>query len=346
MWNGARLKVGDRYIGDREPVYVIAEIGINHNGSLEIAKEMIEGAVFAGCDAVKFQKRTPELCVPYDQWYVERDTPWGCMPYIEYRHRVEFGYEEYAEIDRFCGEKGIVWFASCWDEEAVDFIEQFDPLFYKVSSACLTDHALLQMMKATGKPLILSTGMSTMEEIEDAVKAVGTENLLIAHSTSAYPCQVEELNLRVIHTLKKEFPGVPIGYSGHEVGLAPTWAAIALGACFVERHVTLDRAMWGSDQAASVEIMGLHRLVRNMRDIERALGDGVKRVYASELAALKKLRRVGGDGCHLTIADEIWAGLVSGSQNDGYRSPERQISVTLVPRRMTTPCALATREQA
>ncbi len=304
VWNGARVQVGDRYIGDGELVYVIAEIGINHNGSLELAKEMIEGAVFSGCDAVKFQKRTPELCVPYDQWYVERDTPWGRMSYIEYRHQVELDADQYAEIDRFCREGGIAWFASCWDEESVDFIEQFDPPVYKAASASLTDHALLNKMKATGKPLILSTGMSTMEEIEVAVEGAGTDNLLIAHSTSAYPCRVEELNLRAIHTLKRKFPTVPIGYSGHEVGLAPSWAAIALGAAFLERHVTLDRAMWGSDQAASVEIQGMQRLVRNVRDIEKALGDGAKRVYASELSALKKLRRVRDNGRHPTRAGE------------------------------------------
>ena len=304
MWNGARVRVGDRYIGDGEPVYVIAEIGINHNGSLELAKQIIGGAVFAGCDAVKFQKRTPELCVPYDQWHVERDTPWGRMSYIEYRHRVELDAEQYAEIDRFCEEKGVAWLASCWDEESMDFVEQFDPPLYKAASASLTDHALLHKMKATGKPLILSTGMSTMEEIEVAVEGAGTDNLLIAHSTSAYPCRVEELNLRAIHTLKRKFPTVPIGYSGHEVGLAPSWAAIALGAAFLERHVTLDRAMWGSDQAASVEIQGMQRLVRNVRDIEKALGDGAKRVYASELSALKKLRRVRDNGRHPTRAGE------------------------------------------
>jgi N-acetylneuraminate synthase len=295
MWNGAKVRVGDRYIGDSAPVYVIAEIGINHNGSLNVAKKLIEGAVFAGCDAVKFQKRTPELCVPYDQWYVERDTPWGRMPYIDYRRRVEFGIAEYAEIDRFCREKGIAWLASCWDEESVDFIEQFDPPLHKVASASLTDHALLVKIKATGKPLMLSTGMSRMDEIVAAVNAVGTDGLMIAHATSAYPCRVEELNLRMIHTLKRTFPGVPVGYSGHEVGLATTWAAVALGAAFVERHFTLDRAMWGSDQAASVEVHGMHRLVRNIRDVELSLGDGVKRVYESELGALKKLRRIGND---------------------------------------------------
>ncbi|MBN1485222.1 MAG: N-acetylneuraminate synthase family protein [Chloroflexia bacterium] len=294
MKKKARIRVGNRFIGAGEPVFVIAEIGINHNGSLATAKKIVEGAMFAGCDAVKFQKRTPELCVPQGQWYVERETPWGHIPYIEYRHKVEFNTEQFAEIDRFCRERGILWFASCWDEEAVDFIEQFDPPLYKAASASLTDHDLLRRMKATGKPLMISTGMSEMHEIIDALDAIGSQNLLVAHSTSAYPCPAEELNLRILHTLQRMLPHTPIGYSGHEVGLATTWAAVALGATFVERHVTLDRAMWGSDQAASVEIIGMHRLVRNIRDIERALGDGVKRVYASEIAARKKLRRVPG----------------------------------------------------
>ncbi|MBN1992873.1 MAG: N-acetylneuraminate synthase family protein, partial [Anaerolineae bacterium] len=193
---------------------------------------------------------------------------------------------------RYCRERGIAWFASCWDEEAVEFMAQFDPPLYKAASASLTDHALLKKMKATGKPLMISTGMSHMVEIEAAVESVGLDNLLIAHSTSAYPCRVEELNLKMIHTLKAIYPGVPVGYSGHEVGLAPTWATISLGATFVERHITLDRAMWGSDQAASVEIIGLHNLVRNIRDIEKSLGNGVKRVYPSEMNALQKLRRV------------------------------------------------------
>ncbi|AAM72061.1 MAG TPA: sialic acid synthase [Chlorobaculum sp.] len=279
-------------VGDGHPVYVIAEIGINHNGSLEVAKKLIEGAAQAGCDAVKFQKRTPELCVPMDQRLIERDTPWGRMTYMDYRYKVEFGFEEYSEIDAYCREKGIAWFASCWDEEAVDFMEQFNPPCYKAASASLTDLTLLKKTKATGRPLIISTGMSTMEEVDAAVNELGRENLLIAHTNSTYPCPVEELNLRMIHTLQQRYPDNPIGYSGHEVGLATTWAAVALGATFVERHVTLDRAMWGSDQAASVEISGMSRLVSNIRDIEKALGDGVKRVYDGEAAARKKLRRV------------------------------------------------------
>lgn len=289
------IKVGDKVIGDKKPVYVIAEIGINHNGSVEIAKKMIDSAAIAGCDAVKFQKRTPELCVPEDQWYIERDTPWGRMTYIDYRHKVEFGFNEYDEIDSYCKQKNIQWFASCWDEPSVDFIEQFNPPCYKAASASLTDISLLQAMQRTGKPLMISTGMSTMEEIENAVDALDTTSLLIAHSTSAYPCKIEELNLSMVQSLRNKYPTIPIGYSGHEVGLAPTWAAVTLGACFVERHITLDRSMWGTDQAASVEMVGLIRLVSNIRDIEKAMGDGVKKVYDSELSSRKKLRRVSSE---------------------------------------------------
>ncbi len=291
----SKVKIGDRFIGDGEPVYVIAEIGINHNGSLKNALKMIKGAKNAGCDCVKFQKRTPELCVPKDQWHIERDTPWGRLTYIDYRHKIELSFEDYQRIDEYCREKKIDWTASCWDEESVDFINRFDVPFFKAASASLTDISLLKKKKATGKPLMISTGMSTIEEIESAVEAAGTENLLIAHSTSTYPCKPEELNLRVISTLKQKFPGVPIGYSGHEVGLAPTLASVSIGAVFVERHITLDRAMWGTDQAASVEVGGFRKLVENIRDIEMSLGDGVKRVYDSELGPRKKLRRVASE---------------------------------------------------
>jgi N-acetylneuraminate synthase len=288
----AEVRIGNVMVGDGFPAFIIAEIGINHNGSIDVAKKLIDGAAQAGCDAVKFQKRTPELCVPHDQRDIERDTPWGRMTYMEYRYRVEFGEREYAEIDEYCRKKGIAWFASCWDEDAVDFIEQFDPPCYKAASASLTDLALLKKTKSTGRPLFISTGMSTIEEVETAVHVLGGDNLLIAHTNSTYPCPVDELNLRMITSLKHKYPDIPIGYSGHEVGLATTWAAVALGAAFVERHVTLDRAMWGSDQAASVEIAGMARLVSNIRDIEKALGDGVKRVYEGEAKARKKLRRI------------------------------------------------------
>ena len=286
------IKVGEKYIGDGYPVFIVAEIGINHNGSLDIAKKLIDGAKAAGCDAVKFQKRTPEICVPEDQWNKERDTPWGRMTYIDYRYKVEFGKDDYSVIDKYCKDKNIIWFASCWDEESVNFIQQFDVPLFKTSSASLTDKELLKKHKLLNKPIIVSTGMSTIEEIDKAVSIFDNKNLLLAHATSAYPCLNEELNLKMITTLREKYPEIPIGYSGHETGLAPTWAAVALGASFVERHITLDRAMWGSDQAASVEINGFNRLVRNIRDIEIALGDGVKRVYPSELIQKAKLRRV------------------------------------------------------
>lgn len=284
--------VGDRAIGEGEPVYVIAEIGINHNGSIDLTKKLIDGAVAAGCDAVKFQKRTPELCVPADQQNVERDTPWGRITYLEYRRKVEFNFSQYAEIDRYCRERRIAWTASAWDEPSVDFLAAFDVPFLKVPSAALTDHALLHKMRSVGCPVMLSTGMSTEEEIGAAVEVARAERLLLAHATSTYPCPPRELNLQMIRTLETKYPGIPVGYSGHEVGLATTNAAVALGAAFVERHITLDRSMWGSDQSASVEIVGLMRLVRDIRDIEQAKGDGVKRVYASELPSIRRLRRV------------------------------------------------------
>jgi N-acetylneuraminate synthase len=284
------VKLGERLVGEGQPVYVIAEIGLNHNGDMGIAKKLIDAATLAGCDAVKFQKRTPELCVPLEQRNIMRETPWGMMTYLDYRYRVEFEFKEYAEIDRYCREKGIAWFASCWDEPSVDFIEQFAPVCYKMASASLTDDALLQHTVATGRPIMLSSGMSTLEEIRRGVSLIPPNRLLLAHSTSTYPCRPEELNLRMIQALNKEFP-CPIGYSGHEVGLQTTCAAVVLGARFIERHITLDRAMWGSDQAASIEPGGVVRLVRDIRVIERALGDGIKKVYESELPIKAKLRR-------------------------------------------------------
>jgi N-acetylneuraminate synthase len=285
------VKIGNRLVGDGQPIYIVAEIGINHNGSLDLAKQMIQAAYHAGVDAVKFQKRTPELCVPPEQRGQMRDTPWGYITYLDYRYKVEFGEAEYKEIDRFCRELGMTWFASVWDEPSVDFLEAFKPVAYKIPSASLTDHGLLRHLRKTGRPIILSTGMSTMEEIRLAVAELGLENLVITHATSTYPCDPEELNLRMIPTLRQEF-NIPIGYSGHEVGLVPSAVAVALGACMVERHITLDRAMWGSDQAASVEAGGFERLVKYVRVTEQSLGDGVKVVYESEMGARRKLRRV------------------------------------------------------
>jgi N-acetylneuraminate synthase len=289
------IKIGDRLIGDDHPVFIIGEVGINHNGDLETAKQLIDVAHWAGIDAIKFQKRTPEDCVPPDQKDKMRDTPWGYISYLDYRYKVEFGVEEYKEIDSYCKARGMIWFASVWDEAAVDFMEGFNTVAYKVASASLTDLDLLKRIKATGKPMILSTGMSTMEQIEKSVELLGTDNLLITHTTSAYPCDPSELNLRMIQTLRDKFP-VPIGYSGHEIGLVPSTIAVAMGACLVERHITLDRAMWGSDQAASVEPGGLQKLVKYIRVTEMALGDGVKKVYESELAAMQKLRRSSWQG--------------------------------------------------
>ncbi len=286
------LKIGNKLIGDNHPTYIIGEIGINHNGSVELAKQMIDAAVAAGIDAVKFQKRTPDVCTPKDQQSKMRQTPWGYITYLEYRYKVEFGVDEYTEIDRYCKEKGIDWFVSVWDEGSVDFMEQFDTPAYKLPSAALTDYPLLKKVRSTGRPIIISTGMSTMEEIRKGIATVGEENLGVMHSTSAYPCPPEELNLRMIQTLKAEFPNIPIGYSGHEVGLVPSAVAVALGACMVERHITTDRAMWGSDQSASVEPGGLRKLAKYIRVTEQSLGDGVKKVYESEMSSRAKLRRV------------------------------------------------------
>jgi len=285
------IRIGNQWVGDGHPAYIIAEAGINHNGDIELARQLIQAAKHAGVDAVKFQKRTPELCVPPEQRGQMRETPWGYITYLEYRYKTEFGEAEYTEIERYCKEIGITWFASVWDEPSVDFLEKFNPICYKVPSASLTDSKLLLHLRKTSRPLILSTGMSTMEQIRNAVKLIGEENLVITHATSTYPCDPNELNLAMIPTLRNEF-ACPIGYSGHEVGLVTSAVAVGLGACMVERHITLDRSMWGSDQSASVEPGGFEKLVKYIRVTEQAVGDGVKKVYDSELSSLKKLRRV------------------------------------------------------
>ena len=282
-------------IGVGHPCYIIAEIGINHNGSLETAKKLVDEGIIAKVDAVKFQKRTPELCVPFDQWEIQRDTPWGKMSYIDYKRKTEFGALEYSAIDQHSRENNMDWFASPWDVESVDFLEHFSPVMYKLASASLTDFELIDRILQTGRPLMISTGMSTQKEIIETVKFIRAFDknypLMIAHSTSAYPCKPEELNLTMIRTLIEMFPNTPIGYSGHETGLATTVAAVAMGATFVERHFTLDRAMWGSDHAASVEPQGFARLVKDIRDVETAAGDGVKKVYEAEVSQMKKLRK-------------------------------------------------------
>jgi N-acetylneuraminate synthase len=285
------IAIGSNLVGHDCPAYVIAEIGINHNGSIDIAKQLMNVAKDAGCQAVKFQKRTPEISTPASMRDVMRQTPWGEMTYLEYRYRVEFGLAEYLEIDSHARSLGLDWFASPWDMPAVDFLEDLNVVAYKVASASVTDDQLLHRIRETNRPVILSTGMSTLEQIDRAVEILGKDNLLMMHATSTYPLPAEEANLRTIHTLKERY-GVPIGYSGHETGLQISLAAVSIGACMVERHITLDRSMWGSDQSASLEPQGLEHLVRDIRIIEIAMGDGEKKIFPGELAPMSRLRRV------------------------------------------------------
>jgi N-acetylneuraminate synthase len=285
-----KIEIGGRLVGDGEPTYIIAEIGINHNGDVDIAKKLIQVAAVAGCTAVKFQKRTPLLAVPEAQRNVVRETPWGTMTYLEYKERTEFWSEQFNEIDKEVRRLDLQWFASPWDLDSVAFLEEYEPPCYKIASASLTDADLLSKVRSMGRPVILSTGMSTMSEIETAVSRLHGIPLALLHATSTYPCPPSELNLNMIGTLRSKF-GVPVGYSGHETGLQTTVAAVAIGASIIERHITLDRAMWGSDHAASVEPPGLSRLVRDIRTVESALGDGVKKVYESEIPIRAKLRR-------------------------------------------------------
>ena len=284
------VSIGHALVGPGHPCFVIAEIGINHNGELETAKRLISAAHVAGANAVKFQKRTVEVVYSAEELARPRESPFGTTNGA-LKRGLEFGWQAYREIDRYCRDLGILWFASCWDQDSVDFIEQFQPPCYKIASASLTDHDLLRHHAKYGRPIILSCGMSTLEEVDEAVEVLGTQNLILLHTNSTYPCKPGDLNLRTIETLMRRYE-VPVGYSGHEVGLATSVAAVALGACVLERHVTLDRAMWGSDQPASVEPGGFIRLVRDVRTVESAFGDGVKRVYPAEIPIQQKLRRV------------------------------------------------------
>jgi N-acetylneuraminate synthase len=285
------VKIGNRVVGDGEPCMFVAEIGINHNGDIDTARKLISAAVLAGCDAVKFQKRTVDVVYTAEELARPRENPFGPTN-GDLKRGLEFDCDQYLAINEYCKQHGIMWFASCWDEASVDFMEQFDPPAYKIASASLTDDNLLRHHRATGRPLMVSTGMSSMEQVDHAVEVMGSDDLVLMHTNSTYPSKPEELNLRAIVTLRERY-GVPIGYSGHEVGLATSLAAAVPGACIIERHITLDRAMWGSDQAASVEPHGFSRLVRDVRVTESALGDGVKKVYDSEVPIRQKLRRVG-----------------------------------------------------
>ena len=285
------VQVGNKKLGEGQPCYVIAEIGINHNGDIDLAKRLISVAVAAGCDAVKFQKRTVEIVYTEKELATPRPNPFG-ETNGDLKRGLEFDEEDYAEIASFCKQVKIPWLVSPWDEVAVDFMEQFDTPVYKIASASLTDDNLLRHVRATGKPIIASTGMSTYAEIDHAVDVLGKQDLILMHTTSTYPAKYEQLNLRAIPTMAARY-GVPVGYSGHETGIPTSVAAAVLGACCVERHITMDRAMWGSDQSASLEPNGISRLVRDIRLCEQSMGDGVKRVYEEEVPVMKKLRRVG-----------------------------------------------------
>jgi N-acetylneuraminate synthase len=285
------VKIGPKSVGAGKPCYVIAEIGINHNGDIDLAKKLINVASGADCDAVKFQKRTIDVVYTPEELAKPRESPYGATN-GDLKRGLEFEREEYEEIDRYCREVKIDWFASCWDEASVDFIAQFNVPTFKIASASLTDDNLLRHTRAVGKPVILSTGMSTLEQIDHAVEVLGKDDLILLHACSTYPAYYEELNLNVIDVLRERY-GVPVGYSGHETGLPSSVAAAVMGACIVERHITLDRSMWGSDHAASLEPNGITRLVRDIRLIEKSMGDGVKRVLEREQPIIKKLRRVG-----------------------------------------------------
>lgn len=284
------IKIGSYLVGDNEPCFVIAEIGINHNGDIETAKKLIDVSVEAGAQAVKFQKRTVEVVYSTDELLKPRDSIFG-KTNGDLKRGLEFGKKEYDIIDKYCKEKNILWTASCWDQDSLEFIMNYEPKFLKIASASLTDSTLLIKHKNKNLPTILSTGMSTMEQIEKAVNILDRKNLILLHCTSSYPCKIEELNLKTINTLIEKF-SLLVGYSGHEVGLATTVSAVALGSCVIERHITLDRSMWGSDQSASVEPIGFKKLVNNIRATEMALGDGIKIVYQTEKDIIKKLRRV------------------------------------------------------
>lgn len=284
------IKIGNVIVGDNHPCYIVAEIGINHNGDIDIAKKLIDVAVDAGCNAVKFQKRTIDVVYTKEELAKPRENPFG-ETNGDLKYGLEFEQEQYDQIDLYCKEKGIAWYVSPWDENAVDFAEQYNPPCHKIASASLTDDELLKYVRSKSRPIILSTGMTTLEQVDHAVDVLGKDDLILLHACSTYPAYYEELNLRVIPMMKQRY-GIPVGYSGHETGLPSSSAAVAMGACMMERHITLDRSMWGSDQAASLEPNGISRLVRDIRLVETAMGDGIKRVIEREVPIMKKLRRV------------------------------------------------------
>ena len=285
------VQISPHKVGEGQPPFLIGEIGINHNGDVAVAKKLVDLAVEHKFHAVKFQKRTVDVVFTPEELARPRESPFGTTN-GELKRGLEFGHEQYREIDAHCRKQGILWFASPWDEASVDFLEAFSPPCHKVASASLTDRGLLTRLRKAGRPVILSTGMSTLAQIDEAVKTLGDTPLVLMHTTSTYPAKHGELNLAVIETLRKRYD-VPVGYSGHEPDIIPTvMAVVGFGACAVERHITLDRSMWGSDQSASIEPRGMELVSKYIRIWPTVRGDGVKQVYASEEPILAKLRRV------------------------------------------------------
>ena len=284
------IRIKNKIISEDSPIFFIGEIGINHNGSIENAKKLIDIANLCETDAVKFQKRTPEICVPEGKKNAIRETPWGDITYLAYRKKIEFSEEEYKQIDEYCKIKNTIWYASPWDIQSVDFLEQFNIPCYKIASAKLTDRVLLEKVSKLNKPIFLALGMSTEEEIDKSIKVLKNNELVLMHCNSIYPAPDNELNLNFIKTLKTKYPDHIIGYSGHELGISASLIAAEMGAKVIERHITLDRAMWGSDQAASIEYSGLRRLIRDLRKLEIWKGDGIKKVTKAEETIRDKLR--------------------------------------------------------
>ena len=285
--------IAGRSVGSGHPCFVIAELGANHNGDVSLALALVRAAHAAGADCVKFQKRNVDVCIPPEQRHVLRETPWGeVMPYIEYRRRLEFGQKEYDAIAAECARLGILWSASVWDEDSVEFLRPYRTPFVKIGSPSLTDDALLRAARTLGVPVILSTGMSTLEQIDHAVEVLRRDDLILLHCRSVYPCPPEALGLRTVDTLRERYR-VPAGFSGHETGLWTTLAAAARGAAVVERHFTMNRAMAGTDHAASVEPHGFAKLVQQIRRVESAMGDGRIGVIDAERGPMARLRRIG-----------------------------------------------------
>lgn len=284
------MKIGKYELGSGEATFVIAEIGINHNGDIEIAKKLIQAAKNAGCSAVKFQKRTVEIVYTEEELAKSRANPFGATN-GDLKCGLELSREAYEEIDRYCKALDILWFASPWDEQSVDFLESFNVPCYKIAAASLTDAGLLKKIRATGKPVLLSTGMSELEEIDKAVALLDKSNLLLLHCVSLYPAPPEKINLRGMTTLAQRY-NLPVGYSGHEQDTVISAAAVARGAVAVERHFTLDREMWGSDHKASINPQEMAELVRHIRLVEKALGTAELRCLPEETPVKKKLRRV------------------------------------------------------